>query len=121
VPQLAALLGRTTFTNEPLLRRVINANLRLGTKDAADRLSAFAADPANPEALRVEAVAALGVWADPSPLDRVDGFYLDGFEVPQAPGVQQPRRLDRESTGAVRRPGGGQPAPTDLSVGRAGL
>jgi hypothetical protein len=89
VPQLAALLGQTRFTNEALLRRVINANLRIGTKEAADRLSAFAADSANPEALRVEAVAALGVWADPSPLDRVDGFYLEDFVVPPAPRVQQ--------------------------------
>lgn len=82
VPQLAALLGTTRVTNEPLLRRAINANLRLGHDAAVQRVSAFAADAAAPEALRVEAIATLGVWAAPSPLDRVDGYYLAPFDVP---------------------------------------
>lgn len=75
VPQLAALLGTARATREPLVRRAINANLRLGTAEATARLEAFAANPANPADLRVEAVSALGVWADPSPMDRVDGIY----------------------------------------------
>lgn len=77
VGDLAALLGKTAFTSEPLLRRVISANLRVGTPEAAARVGAFAADAARPGALRVEAVSALGVWAEPSLLDRVDGFYLE--------------------------------------------
>ena len=75
VPQLAALLGTSSFTNEPLVRRAMNANMRIGTADAVARLEKYAADTSKPSALRVEAVAALGVWTDPSPMDRVDGFY----------------------------------------------
>jgi quinoprotein glucose dehydrogenase len=75
VPALARVLGTTRVANEPLLRRAINANLRVGTGEAVARVEAFAADAARPEPLRVEAVAALGVWPSPSPMDRVDGMY----------------------------------------------
>lgn len=81
VPALAAILGRTPFANEPLLRRAINANLRDGSPDAVERVAAFAAETARPEELRVEAIAALGVWPEPSSLDRVDGWHHDRFEV----------------------------------------
>jgi quinoprotein glucose dehydrogenase len=73
---LAATLAEARFTSEPLVRRSISANLRLGTGATAERVAAFAADVTRPAALRVEAVSALGVWAAPSPLDRVDGFHL---------------------------------------------
>ncbi len=84
VPALAATLTDTTLTAEPYLRRALNANLRVGSRDAVDRVAAFAADVKRPEALRVEAVSILGVWAAPSPLDRVDGFYLAPFAVQPA-------------------------------------
>ena len=121
VPALAALLGQTPFANEPLLRRVINANLRVGTPEAAERLAAFAGDASQPEALRVEAIAALGVWAAPSPLDRVDGFYLDQFRVPppvdQTPvrEGQQPRELPH-----VQQSGEAQPIP-EIQQGQEAL
>ena len=73
---LAATLGEARFKSEPLLRRAISANLRLGTTAAAERVAAFASDTARPAVVRVDAVAALGVWSAPSPLDRVDGFHL---------------------------------------------
>jgi quinoprotein glucose dehydrogenase len=76
LPALAAVLKETRFNGEPLLRRAISANLRVGTTEAAERVAAFAADASRASRLRVEAVAALGVWAAPSPLDRVDGYYL---------------------------------------------
>ena len=76
LPALAALLKETRFKSEPLLRRAISANLRVGSNEAAERVAAFAADATRLPKLRVEAVSALGVWAKPSPLDRVDGFYL---------------------------------------------
>ncbi|CAN5881196.1 c-type cytochrome [soil metagenome] len=75
VPALARVLGTRPLTNEPFLRRVINANLRAGTTEAANRLGTFAAEAGAPEPMRVEAVAALGVWPSPSPMDRVDGMY----------------------------------------------
>jgi quinoprotein glucose dehydrogenase len=81
---LAATLGEARFKSEPLLRRAISANLRLGTNAAAKRVAAFAADASRPAVVRVEAVSALGVWSAPSPLDRVDGFHLGSA-------MQQPR------------------------------
>ncbi len=76
LPALARLLGEKRLTTAPLLRRAINANLRMGTSEALARLAAFSADRSRPEAMRVEAVSVLGVWAAPSSLDRVDGIYL---------------------------------------------
>jgi quinoprotein glucose dehydrogenase len=76
LPALARLLDEKRLTTEPLLRRAINANLRMGTSAALARLAAFAADGGRSEEMRVEAVSSLGVWAAPSSLDRVDGIYL---------------------------------------------
>lgn len=76
IPALARLLETTRSTNEALLRRAINANLRLGTAEAADRLGAFAAGPASPRAMSTEAISALAGWTSPSVFDRVDGAYL---------------------------------------------
>ena len=84
VPALAATLTETTLSSEPYLRRALNANLRVGSTAAVDRVAAFAADVKRPEPLRVEAVSILGVWAAPSPLDRVDGIYLTPFAVQPA-------------------------------------
>lgn len=75
LPALARTLTQTPFTNEPLLRRAINANLRVGTEEAAARLAEFAARRNAPESMRAEALAVLGVWPEPSVLDRVDGVY----------------------------------------------
>jgi hypothetical protein len=72
---LARVLDERRFTSEPLLRRAINANLRLGTNDAAARVAAFAADVSRSAAMRAEAAAALATWHSPSPFDRVDGVY----------------------------------------------
>jgi putative heme-binding domain-containing protein len=76
VPALAAVLKESRFQSEPLLRRAISANLRTGSNEAAERVGAFAADASRASRLRIEAVSALGVWSAPSPLDRVDGYYL---------------------------------------------
>jgi quinoprotein glucose dehydrogenase len=76
LPALSKTLEDRRFKNEPLLRRAVSANLRVGTSDAVARLAAFAADRGRPEAMTVDAISALGVWAAPSPLDRVDGFYI---------------------------------------------
>jgi quinoprotein glucose dehydrogenase len=76
MPALARLLENPRWTSEPLLRRAINANLRAGTADALARLTAFAADRARPEEMRVEAISAVGVSAAPSSLDRVDGMFI---------------------------------------------
>jgi putative membrane-bound dehydrogenase-like protein len=73
IPALAQLLDGTRFTSDALLRRAVNANLRVGTAEAARRVAAFAARAAAPEENRVDALGALAVWPKPSVLDRVDG------------------------------------------------
>ncbi|HTV02169.1 MAG TPA: HEAT repeat domain-containing protein [Luteitalea sp.] len=84
LPQLAALLGTSPVTTEPFVRRALNANVRVGTADAVARIEAFATASGTTPELRVEAIAALGIWGDPSPMDRVDGFYHDRVTVPAA-------------------------------------
>lgn len=75
LPALGNLLKNTRFTNEALIRRVINANLRVGTKEALQNLLNYSINQNNPAAMRAEAIAALSTWVNPSVLDRVDGRY----------------------------------------------
>jgi putative membrane-bound dehydrogenase-like protein len=73
LPALAAVLSEKRFTSEPLLRRSINASLRVGGEPEMVRLLAFARRTDVSPTLRAEALATLGVWPSPSTLDRVDG------------------------------------------------
>lgn len=75
LPALAAVLEAPGFTNEPLLRRAINANAFIADQQSAIRLTKFAADPQYPGLLRAEALNALSVWQSPSVYDRVSGMY----------------------------------------------
>ncbi|HZJ20818.1 MAG TPA: HEAT repeat domain-containing protein [Pricia sp.] len=75
LPELADVLAVEKFTSEPLLRRSINAALRVGTDPALENLIAFAKRKSVSDTLRGEALAAIGTWAEPSLLDRVDGRY----------------------------------------------
>lgn len=75
LPALGNLLQNTRFTNEPLIRRAINANLRVGTDEAMQNLINYSMKEGNPVAMRAEAVEALSTWHKPSVLDRVDGRY----------------------------------------------
>lgn len=82
LPALAALAGTSLpYTDEDpqttyaLHRRALNANLRLGTSVAAERIAAHAADAANPEEMRREALVALGRFAEPPPRDPVLGLW----------------------------------------------
>ncbi len=80
LPALAATLSNKRFTSEPLLRRAINACLRVGNDAQLDALIAFAKRTDVAKALRVEALATLGTWASPSVMDRVDGRYRGVIE-----------------------------------------
>jgi putative membrane-bound dehydrogenase-like protein len=73
--QLAAVLKEDRFTSEPLLRRSINACLRVGGKEEMEMLLSFAKRKSASIELRAEALATLGTWAEPSVMDRVDGRY----------------------------------------------
>ncbi|MDQ6477668.1 HEAT repeat domain-containing protein [Dyadobacter sp. LHD-138] len=75
LPALAATLKEKRFTSEPLLRRAINAALRVGGEEQLNDLITFARRTDVDKELRAEALATLGSWANPSVLDRVDGRY----------------------------------------------
>ncbi|NNE78047.1 MAG: c-type cytochrome, partial [Pricia sp.] len=75
LPDLAKMLTVEKFTSEPLLRRAINAALRVGGEKELENLIAFAKRTNVSNALRGEALATIGTWAEPSVLDRVDGWY----------------------------------------------
>ncbi len=89
LPALAALVGGPVMT-EPVVRRAINASLRLGTAETAARVLGYALDENAPRAMREEALVALRVWRNPPRLDRVDGCArtyqpaaIDGVLTPQ--------------------------------------
>ncbi len=80
LPDLAKVLESDRFTNEALLRRAINANLRVGTELALQRLIDFSKNDSAPSAMRAEAIATISTWAKPSVFDRVDGRYRGEVE-----------------------------------------
>lgn len=75
IPELAKLLDESRFTNEPLIRRIINANLYSGTAEDAERLAQFSLQDDIPVELRVEALNTLEYWDNPSIFDRVTGRH----------------------------------------------
>ena len=89
LPALGNLLTTTSFQNEPLLRRAIGANLRVGTKKALQNLMDYAQRSDQPLAMRTEALDALGTWAEPSELDRVTGRYRKKIKRVPEPVVKQ--------------------------------
>jgi len=80
LPALGNLLKTTAFSNEALIRRSINANLRVGTDEALQNLISYTLLQGNPAAMRAEAIAALSTWSKPSVVDRVDGRYRGVIE-----------------------------------------
>lgn len=80
LPALAELVNHSNFKSEALLRRAINACLRVGTNKELENLVAFAQNANVTETLKAEAMATIGTWADPSVLDRVDGRYRGEFK-----------------------------------------
>lgn len=75
LPALGKVLTRENLSSEPLLRRAINANLRVGNEEALNEVLHFIAMESAPESMRIEAINALSTWDDPSVLDRVDGRF----------------------------------------------
>ena len=72
-PAIAALIN-SPVTDEPIMLRVLNANFRLGTAEAAGNLAAFAAREVSP-VLRSEALTLLSLWSTPPARDRIVGVY----------------------------------------------
>lgn len=75
MPQVANLLASSTGYAEPMLRRILSACSRVGRTQDLDQLISFAQKSGISPAMRAEALAILSVWANPSPLDRVDGRF----------------------------------------------
>ena len=82
MPQLASLIDLfKTFPSgtdaifEPLMRRVINANFRLGKTEHAASLITLATNNHLPVVLRVEALQALADWPQPPGRDRIVGLW----------------------------------------------
>ena len=80
LPALAAVLNEKRFTSEALLRRAINACLRVGSEKELDLLMNFAKRSDVASGVRAEALATIGTWANPSVMDRVDGRYRGKIE-----------------------------------------
>ncbi len=71
---LANLIDGETKDAE-VIRRVLNANYRIGGAAEATKLAAFTTKFSAPVEMRLEALDMLGTWANPAPLDRVLGSY----------------------------------------------
>ncbi len=79
LPALAALkpdLAKfSAEQQQPLVRRILSANYRLGDATSATRLAALSTDSSIPEAVRAEALDLLAEWAKPSGRDRITGLW----------------------------------------------
>jgi quinoprotein glucose dehydrogenase len=75
LPDLAKMLENTQFSSEPLVRRAINAALRVGGEKELEMLINFTKRKDISNELKAEAFATIGSWVNPSVLDRVDGRY----------------------------------------------
>ena len=59
----------------PLMRRIINANLQLGSRVNLEAVIGIATSGKQPAVIRTEAVSALSSWQGPAKRDRVTGFW----------------------------------------------
>ncbi len=81
VPQLHGSLDKLSeliskpCQNEAILRRILNANFRLGYDQHAVAIANFAADANRPSSMRIEALKMLQSWSKPGDLDRVMNRY----------------------------------------------
>ena len=74
IPKLASLIHRSGLSDSTI-RRVLSANLHVGTTDAAKALADFAGQSSYNTASRVTALSILENWTNPSPIDRVHGRW----------------------------------------------
>lgn len=80
LPALAKVLDDPPHRGEVLIRRAINANLRLGAPEHAARVLKYALNTDSNKVLpemRLHALDTLTVWTDPPVLDRVEGRRRD--------------------------------------------
>ena len=73
---LAARFKNASGSNVvPLMRRIINANLQLGSRTHVAAVIDIATSVKQPMVIRTEAVSTLSVWQGPTKRDRVTGYW----------------------------------------------
>jgi quinoprotein glucose dehydrogenase len=91
---------------DAVLRRVLNANFRVGDSNNAFALATFAAATAAPESFKVEALSMLGEWVSPSHRDRITGLWrsLEPRDRDAAGGALQPflGELQKSKSNAIK-------------------
>jgi quinoprotein glucose dehydrogenase len=75
MPALAALIQHPKGLAEPVLARVVNANYRLGNKDAAEALVGLAKNDDVPALYRVDALKLLGQWEQVPGRNHITGVW----------------------------------------------
>ena len=72
MPKLAKLIGKINqFQDDALIRRILNANFRVGDKAAATALTEFAVDSKANQARRVDAIRWMTEWKNPPARDHL--------------------------------------------------
>lgn len=72
--QLASMITRTNLS-EPFMRRVLNANFRVGKLENGIALAEFSSRTNAPENLRADAIRYLSMWAQPPARDAILGLW----------------------------------------------
>lgn len=74
MPKLAELT-KNPKASDPILRRAMNANLRLGKSSNAKAIADLVSQDTVSEAIRIEGLEFLGDWAKPGGRDRITGLW----------------------------------------------
>ena len=87
----------------PLVRRMVNANFRLGGDSNVRNLVTFSRNSSVPDRFRAEALERLGQWNSPSPRDQVVGLYrpVDGERSTKAAALFLPSLSELLSSDSV--------------------
>ncbi|NND35455.1 MAG: heme-binding protein, partial [Saprospiraceae bacterium] len=80
LPQLGEILKQKGITREVIVRRAINANLRVGSPAALQTVLDFIGEARRDKEMRVEGLRTVSTWIKPSVVDRVDGRYRGVIE-----------------------------------------
>ncbi|WP_146457958.1 PVC-type heme-binding CxxCH protein [Rubripirellula tenax] len=70
------------LSDQELIRRILNANFRLGTTESAVALAGYAGRVSAVAEMRIEAMDMLADWAIPDPRDRVTNVYREPKQRP---------------------------------------
>ncbi len=92
----------------PLLRRIIDANLRLGAASNLEAIAGIAMNPNLPPVIRDEAMAAMSTFESPGPRDRVLGWWRPVENAPRDSAALKPiyartlPAMSKDARGSIR-------------------